>query len=118
MIFKKIRKGHVNWQDFLCSTPARDYVFQKDVYEDQIDRAAENIRNADSVIIGAGAGASTAAGIWYGGKRFTDNFAEFIKKYGGHYMTDMYAAGFYPYPSEEASGSSGKLRGACNRYWR
>lgn len=79
MIFKKIRKGHVNWQDFLCSTPARDYVFQKDVYEDQIDRAAENIRNADSVIIGAGAGASTAAGIWYGGKRFTDNFAEFIK---------------------------------------
>ena len=83
MIFKKIRKGHVNWQDFLCSTPARDYVFQKDVYEDQIDRAAENIRNADSVIIGAGAGASTAAGIWYGGKRFTDNFAEFIKKYGG-----------------------------------
>lgn len=43
MIFKKIRKGHVNWQDFLCSTPARDYVFQKDAYEDQIDRAAENI---------------------------------------------------------------------------
>ena len=30
------------------------------------------------------------------GKRFTDNFAEFIKKYGEYYMTDMYAAGFYP----------------------
>ena len=66
MIFKKIRKGHINWQDFLCSIPARDYVFQKDAYEDQIDRAAENIRNADCVIIGAGAGASTAAGIQYG----------------------------------------------------
>ena len=102
MIFKKIRKGHADWRNFLCSTPARDYVFQKDAYEDQIDRAAKNIRNTDCVIIGAGAGASTAAGIQYGGKRFTDNFAEFIKKYGEHYMTDMYAAGFYPYPSEEA----------------
>ena len=102
MIFKKIRKGHADWRNFLCSTPAMDYVFQKDAYEDQIDRAAENIRSADCVIIGAGAGASTAAGIQYGGKRFTDHFAEFIKKYGGHYMTDMYAAGFYPYPSEEA----------------
>ena len=102
MNFKQIRKGHVDWRNFLCSAPARDYVFQKDAYEDQIDRAAENIRNADCVIIGAGAGASTSAGIQYGGKRFTDNFAEFIKKYGGHYMTDMYAAGFYPYPSEEA----------------
>ena len=116
MIFKKIRKGHVNWQDFLCSTPARDYVFQKDVYEDQIDRAAENIRNADSVIIGAGAGASTAAGIWYGGKRFTDNFAEFIKKYGGHYMTDMYAAGFYPYPSEEAKWGYWSKHALMNRF--
>lgn len=80
MIFKKIRKGHADWRNFLCSTPARDYVFQKDAYEDQIDRAAKNIRNTDCVIIGAGAGASTAAGIQYGGKRFTDNFAEFIKK--------------------------------------
>lgn len=79
MIFKKIRKGHADWRNFLCSTPARDYVFQKDAYEDQIDRAAKNIRNTDCVIIGAGAGASTAAGIQYGGKRFTDNFAEFIK---------------------------------------
>ena len=66
MIFKKIRKGHADWRNFLCSTPARDYVFQKDAYEDQIDRAAKNIRNTDCVIIGAGAGASTAAGIQYG----------------------------------------------------
>lgn len=102
MVFKKIRKGHVNWQDFLCGTPASDYVFQKDAYEDQINMAAEYIKDADCVLIGAGAGASTAAGISMGGNRFTDNFAEFTKKYGGHYMTDMYAAGFYPFPSEEA----------------
>ena len=44
MIFKKIRKGHADWRNFLCSTPARDYVFQKDAYEDQIDRAAKNIK--------------------------------------------------------------------------
>ena len=47
----------------LGSLVCRDYVFQKDAYEDQIDRAAKNIRNTDCVIIGAGAGASTAAGI-------------------------------------------------------
>ncbi len=34
---------------------ARDYVFQKEAYEDQIMHAAELIKNADAVIIGAGA---------------------------------------------------------------
>lgn len=114
--FKKIRKGYADWRNFLCSTPARDYVFQKDAYEDQIDRAAKNIRNTDCVIIGAGAGASTAAGIQYGGKRFTDNFAEFIKKYGEYYMTDMYAAGFYPYPSEEAKWGYWSKHALMNRF--
>ena len=116
MIFKKIRKKHVDWRNFLCSTPARDYVFQKEMYEDQIDRTVEYIRNADCIIIGAGAGASTAAGIQYGGKRFTDNFAEFIEKYGGHYMTDMYAAGFYPYPSEEAKWGYWSKHALMNRF--
>ena len=116
MIFKKIRKGYADWRNFLCSTPARDYVFQKYAYEDQIDRAAKNIRNTDCVIIGAGAGASTAAGIQYGGKRFTDNFAEFIKKYGEYYMTDMYAAGFYPYPSEEAKWGYWSKHALMNRF--
>ena len=116
MFFKKIRKGHVDWRNFLCSTPARDYVFQKNAYEDQIGMAAKYIRNAECVIIGAGAGASTAAGIQYGGKRFTDNFAEFIKKYGGHYMTDMYAAGFYPYPSEEAKWGYWSKHALMNRF--
>lgn len=116
MLFKKIRKGHADWRDFLCGTPARDYVFQKDAYENQINRSAEFIENADSVIIGAGAGTSTAAGIQYGGKRFTDNFAEFIEKYGGQYMTDMYAAGFYPYPSEEAKWGYWSKHALMNRF--
>ena len=60
------------------------------------------IREAEIVLIGAGAGASEAAGLSYSGSRFTDNFSEFIEKYGSKYMTDMYAAGFYPFPTQEA----------------
>ncbi len=116
MNFKIIKKGHVNWQDMLCGIPARDYIFQDDAYENQIKQAAELIKNADAVIIGAGAGASTAAGIQYGGKRFTDNFSEFIEKYGSDYMTDMYAAGFYPYPSEEAKWGYWSKHAIMNRF--
>lgn len=89
----------MDWTRFLSGTPATDYIFQNDSYDVQIHRAAEMLRNADHVLIGAGAGLSAAAGLTYSGKRFQDNFAEFIEKYG---IEDMYSAGFYPYPSEEA----------------
>ena len=116
MIFKKIKKAHVDWRDFLCGTPANDYIFQKDDYEDQIRNAVNLIKDADAVIIGAGAGVSTAAGLEYGGKRFRENFHEFIMKYGGHYMTDMYAAGFYPFPSEEAKWGYWSKHALINRF--
>ena len=116
MIFKKIKKAHVDWRDFLCGTPANDYIFQKDDYEDQIRNAVNLIKDADTVIIGAGAGASTAAGLEYGGQRFRENFHEFIMKYGGHYMTDMYAAGFYPFPSEEAKWGYWSKHALINRF--
>lgn len=115
-MFKKIRKGHVDWNTFLCGTPVHDYIFQKVSYEEQIRDAVEKITNADAVIIGAGAGASTAAGLNYGGKRFTDHFAEFIEKYGSRYMTDMYAAGFYPFPSEEARWGYWSKHALFNRF--
>lgn len=92
----------MDWTHFLSGTPARDYVFQKMSYEEQIQRAADMVREADTVLIGAGAGLSTAAGLNYGGKRFNDNFREFIEKYGSMYMKDMYSSGFYPFPTEEA----------------
>ncbi|WP_251179000.1 SIR2 family NAD-dependent protein deacylase [Adlercreutzia agrestimuris] len=63
-----------------------------------IDEARRLMQDADRVLIGAGAGLSTAAGIDYGGERFRDNFPAFIKRYG---MTDMYSAGFYPFTTEE-----------------
>lgn len=91
-----------HFNDFLYGALAEDYVFQNRPYEEQIERAVNMIDGADAVLIGAGAGLSTAAGLSYGGKRFTDNFGEFIEKYGKMYMCDMYSAGFYPFPTQEA----------------
>ena len=88
----------MDWTQFLCGIPAGDYVFQQEPYEEQIRAAARYLQEAEHVLIGAGAGLSTAAGLTYSGKRFQDNFKEFIKKYG---MQDMYSAGFYPFETEE-----------------
>lgn len=96
-------KKRITFESFLSGIPARDYVFQKTPYEEQIRQAAWMILEADYVLIGAGAGMSAAAGAIYGGEWFKEHFAEFLGKYGnGPYMQDMYSAGFYPYPSEEA----------------
>lgn len=64
----------------------------------KIDKIKEIIKNTDYILIGAGAGLSTSAGIEYTGKRFKENFAEFIKKY---HFTDMYTSGFYDFKTEE-----------------
>lgn len=58
---------------------------------EKVKEAKNLIKNADYILIGAGAGLSTSAGIEYTGKRFKDNFSEFIKKYN---FTDMYTSGF------------------------
>lgn len=96
------KKTWTTFQTFLSGTPARDYMFQLTPYGEQIKKAAGLIKEADYILIGAGAGLSTAAGLTMGGSRFTDNFKDFIEKYGGPYMRDMYSAGFYPFPTEEA----------------
>lgn len=64
----------------------------------QIDRLREALNRADAVVIGAGAGLSTAAGLTYSGERFERHFHDFHEKYG---ITDMYSGGFYPYPTLE-----------------
>lgn len=96
------RKKRTTFQTFLSGIPARDYVFQQTPYQEQIKQAAKMIKAADHILIGAGAGLSTAAGLTMGGSRFTDNFKEFIEKYDSPYMRDMYSAGFYPFSNEEA----------------
>lgn len=65
---------------------------------EKINILAEKIRQSDAVIIGAGAGLSTAAGFTYSGERFLRYFYDFAERYG---ILDMYSGGFYPFPKEE-----------------
>lgn len=104
-----------HFKEFLGGLPARDYIFQQTPYEEQILQAGKFLKEADYVLIGAGAGLSTAAGLTMGGRRFTENFREFIEKYGGPYMQDMYSAGFYPFPTEEAKWGYWSKSGMVNR---
>ncbi len=66
--------------------------------EKRMKELKERITQADAVIIGAGAGLSTAAGFVYSGERFERYFHDFSRRYGFH---DMYSGGFYPYESRE-----------------
>ncbi len=56
------------------------------------------LHDADAIVVGAGAGLSTAAGFAYSGPFFEEHFADFINAYG---LTDMYSGGFYDFPSPE-----------------
>lgn len=67
-------------------------------YSEQIERLKQEIKSADAVVIGAGAGMSTSAGFSYSGERFQQYFSDFEAKYGFH---DMYSGGFYPYDTLE-----------------
>lgn len=64
----------------------------------EITRLKDALKAADAVLIGAGAGLSTAAGFTYTGERFEKYFSDFTKKYG---FTDMYSGGFYPFETPE-----------------
>lgn len=68
---------------------------------------------SDAVIIGAGAGLSTAAGLRYSGERFTENFPDFISRYG---LTDMYSSAFYPFPTLEERWAYFSRHININRY--
>lgn len=65
---------------------------------DKIAQLRKALDDADAVLIGAGAGLSAAAGLIMTGPRFTENFADFIAKYG---FTDLYNAGFHQFDSLE-----------------
>lgn len=62
--------------------------------ENEINTLREWLRDADAVVVGAGAGLSTAAGFTYSGERFRKYFSDFAAKYG---FRDMYSGGFYPF---------------------
>jgi NAD-dependent SIR2 family protein deacetylase len=79
----------------------------------EIEKLRKALHKADAVVVGAGAGLSTAAGFTYSGERFQQHFADFINKYG---FTDMYSAGFYPFPTEEEKWAYWSRHIYYNRY--
>lgn len=67
-------------------------------YSDNIKRLKEEIETVDAILIGAGAGMSTSAGLTYSGERFMRYFSDFHEKYG---INDIYSGGFYLYQTFE-----------------
>lgn len=71
------------------------------------------LEQADTVVIGAGAGLSEAAGLAYSGARFAIHFPDFKAKYQ---LQDMYSATFYPYASPRAFWAYMSRHILLNRY--
>ena len=67
-------------------------------YISRILKAKQTIKDADGILIGAGAGLSMAAGLLYGGRIFEENYREFIQKY---HFEDLYSASFYDFNTQE-----------------
>ena len=67
-------------------------------WEENLQRLKNGTENAEAIVIGAGAGLSTAAGYTYSGERFDHWFFDFKERLG---LTDMYSGGFYPFPDDE-----------------
>ncbi len=66
--------------------------------ESNIKKLKQKLDEADAIVIGAGAGMSTAAGFIYNGPRFDRYFFDFGERFG---FDEMYSGGFYPYPKKE-----------------
>ena len=82
-------------------------------YLTEIDRLKKEIDTADAIVIGAGAGLSTAAGFTYSGERFKKYFSDFEEKYGFH---DMYTGGFFPFETPGEMWAYWSRFIYCNRY--
>ena len=82
-------------------------------FSEQTAKLRKALNDCDAVVIGAGAGLSTAAGFDYGGERFDTLFPDFKAKYG---FEDMYTAGFYPFPTPETHWAYWSRFIYANRY--
>ena len=85
----------------------------KENLNDRIKKTKTLFNNADYVLIGAGAGLSTAGGFEYSGENFEMYFSDFGKKYG---FKDMYSGGFYPYKTLEEKWAFWSRYIFVNRY--
>ena len=84
--------------DSLLQKPSTIRRSNEPALTDRIDHVRQLLREADGVLIGAGAGLSTAAGIRYDGEDFQREFRQWIDRYG---ITNLYSSGFYPFATEE-----------------
>ena len=82
-------------------------------FSEKIAKLRDALCDCDAVVIGAGAGLSTAAGFVYDGERFDSLFPDFKVKYG---FKDMYTAGFYPFPTPEEHWAYWSRFVYANRY--
>ena len=82
-------------------------------YAQELDRLKEAVDAADAIVVGAGAGLSTAAGLTYSGDRFERYFGDFIAKYR---FRDMYSAGFFPFSTLEEQWAYWSRHIWYNRY--
>ena len=57
---------------------SRNMSYGKGSKEEQINRLKKEINEADAIVIGAGAGLSTSAGLTYSGERFVKYFHDFL----------------------------------------
>lgn len=82
-------------------------------YSDNINELKEKIETVEAILVGAGAGLSTSAGLTYSGERFDKYFLDFKEKYG---IMDMYSGGFYPYKTLEEYWAWWSRQILINRY--
>ena len=82
-------------------------------YNSRIIQAKQAIKQADYIIIGAGSGLSTAAGLLYSGEKFEKDFREFIEKY---HFGNLYSASFYEFKTQEEKWAFFAKMIKLNRY--
>lgn len=92
---------------------SKQTILNRDPAAGAVFRLRRALEGADAVVIGAGAGLSASAGLAYDGARFRKYFSDFGQKYGFH---DMYAGGFYPYPTPEEHWAYWSRYILINRY--
>ncbi len=77
---------------------SRILTYSRDSADRGLERLSRELRTADALVVGAGAGLSTAAGLTYSGDRFLRYFSDFAENFG---IRDMYSGGFFPFPDDE-----------------
>jgi len=85
----------------------------KGTKKEKIEMLKNHIQKSDAIVVGAGAGLSTSAGLTYSGERFEKYFFDFAEKYG---IRDMYSGGFYPFEDDETRWAWWSRHIYFNRY--